>query len=248
MPRYFVEVAYLGTNYSGFQTQENADTIQDRVQVALQTIYRTPFDLTGSSRTDAGVHAKQNYFHVDTDVNIESSKLYNINAVLPNDIVVNKIIETEPDLHARFSATARTYNYSIHTQKDPFLNQTSWFYPYAIDFDLLTQAASKVLANQNFEAFAKRNSQVYTHECTILESRWIDNGHTFIYQVKANRFLRGMVRALVATMLKVARKSISIDEFELMLSNSNTISADFSAPAHGLTLIKVDFPKIIIST
>lgn len=247
MPRYFVEVAYLGTNYSGFQTQENADTIQDRVQAALQTIYRTPFELTGSSRTDAGVHAKQNYFHIDTDVPIDSAKLYNINAVLPNDIVVNRIIQTPSELHARFSAMARTYNYSIHTQKDPFLNQTSWFYPYSINIESLKRAAKLVAANQNFEAFAKRNSQVYTHQCIIVESEWIVNGHTIIYQVKANRFLRGMVRALVATMLKVARNAISIQDFEMMLANSNTMPADFAAPAHGLTLVKVDFAHEMLS-
>jgi tRNA pseudouridine38-40 synthase len=245
MARYFIEVAYKGTNYSGFQIQENAVTIQDCITKALQTIFKIPFELTGSSRTDAGVHAQQNFFHFDTDVECSIDKLYNLNAVLPKDIAVNRLIAVQPDAHCRFDAIYRGYQYCIHKHKNPFLNDTSWFYPYQIDESLLHHAANFILDNTNFQSFAKQNSQVFTHKCTIVKSTWEKTAWGFTYNVQANRFLRGMVRALVATMLKVARGAMTINQFQQLFIMSNNCKADFAAPAHGLTLLEVQYPSRI---
>jgi len=241
MPRYFIEVAYKGTNYSGFQIQDNAPTIQSFIQDALQKVYKINIDLTGSSRTDAGVHAKQNFFHLDTNDELRADRLYNINAILPTDIVVKDIKRVADDAHARFDAISRIYQYHIHQAKNPFINDTSWFYPYTLQLDILNQAAELVLANKDFTAFAKRNSQVNNHNCTIISSQWMHSSTGLYYEVSANRFLRGMVRALTATMLKVARNAMTLESFKSLLQADALIKADFAAPAHGLTLIKVDY-------
>ncbi|MDB5192817.1 MAG: tRNA pseudouridine synthase [Segetibacter sp.] len=240
--RYFLEVSYKGTNYAGFQIQKNAPTIQSKVEEALQIIYKTHIALTGSSRTDAGVHANQNYFHFDVDFPIDQKVLYNLNALLPADISVKGIRLVTGASHSRFDALSRKYSYHIHTAKDPFLTDTSWFYPYQLNNQLLEQAASLITQFTNFEAFSKKNTQVYTHNCSIIYSKWSFTPNHFIYHVQANRFLRGMVRALVGTMLQVGRGKISIEEFQSILAGTDNTKADFSTPAKGLFLMEVNFP------
>jgi tRNA pseudouridine38-40 synthase len=241
MPRYFIEVAYKGTNYAGFQIQENANTIQAEVEKALAIIFKQVIELTGSSRTDAGVHALQNFFHFDTNLQINNSKCYNLNAVLPQDIVVKSITQVNINSHSRFDAISREYKYHIQLSKNPFKNQYSYFFPYKINFDLLNEAANLLLNHTNYIAFSKKNTQVYTHNCTIYVSFWQINNNELIYTVKANRFLRGMVKALVATMLQVGTKKITIPQFKQILNANSTAKANFSAPSHGLFLVQVNY-------
>ncbi|MEY2903644.1 MAG: tRNA pseudouridine(38-40) synthase TruA, partial [Bacteroidota bacterium] len=160
MPRYFLELSYKGTAYSGFQIQDTGTTIQSVVTDALQTIFRQPFALTGSSRTDAGVHAQQNYFHFDTELEISSRQVYGLNAILPKDIAVHRIVSVASDAHARFQAISRSYRYSIHTQKNPFLTETAWLYPFPINIDALHETASILMEYTDFTSFSKRNTQV----------------------------------------------------------------------------------------
>jgi tRNA pseudouridine38-40 synthase len=242
MPRYFLELGYKGTNYSGFQVQKNAKTIQSSVENALQTLYRQPFSLTGSSRTDAGVHALQNFFHFDTDLVLQPKGLYNLNAVLPPDIAAKAIYRVADDAHSRFGAIAREYRYFICNKKDPFLIDRAWHYPFKMDEDLLKKAAQLVKDQQHFIAFSKRNTQVNNFICKIELSEWTYESGCLVYNVRANRFLRGMVRALVSSMLKVARGTISLDKFNTMLNSKEQSSADFSAPAQGLFLTQVIYP------
>ena len=241
MPRYFIEVSYKGTGYSGFQVQQNANSIQAEVEKALKIYYRRDFQLTGSSRTDAGVHALQNFFHFDSPTPIDDQS-YHLNAILPSDIVVKKIYEVKEEAHCRFDAISREYRYNIYQQKDPFLEESAWYYPYAVNLELLQQAAQEIMNYTDFTSFSKRNTQVYTFECNIIASQWSWEGERLIYYVKGNRFLRGMVRGLVGTMLQVGREKITIKQFRSIIEAKDCTKADFAVPAHGLFLIKVNYP------
>lgn len=243
MPRYFLELSYKGTNYSGFQVQENAKTIQSSVETALQTLYKQRFSLTGSSRTDAGVHALQNFFHFNTELTLTNKEIYNLNAILPQDIAARAYYKVTDDAHCRFSARSREYKYFIYNTKHPFLDDRAWYYPFKLNEDLLQMAAQLVKHQVDFTPFSKRNTQVNNFNCTIELSDWSNEQGCLIYNVRANRFLRGMVRALVSTMLRVARGAISMDDFKQILSSKVQSSADFSAPAHGLFLTQVAYPQ-----
>jgi tRNA pseudouridine38-40 synthase len=242
MPRYFLEVAYKGTNYSGFQVQDNAVSIQQEVEKALTIFYRQPFGLTGSSRTDGGVHALQNFFHFDFEGVIDPRSLYNINAILPPDVVLKRIYPVPPDAHCRFDALSREYRYYVYGEKDPFLADRAYFFPYTLDRAKMEAVAALIPEYGDFTSFAKRNSQVKTFMCTIYESSWQEENGCLVYRVKANRFLRGMVRGLVGTMLQVGRGKIGVEDFAAILRNKDNQLADFSAPGHGLFLFRVFFP------
>ncbi len=242
--RYFIEVAYKGTKYAGFQIQQNANTIQAEVENALQIYYRQVFSLTGSSRTDAGVHAKQNFFHFDADFLIVSARVvYHINAILPNDIVVISIYQVKDNAHCRFDALSRTYKYHIYNFKNPFLEDTASFSPIKLDINLLNQAACLLLTHTNYQSFSKKNTQVFTSECKITESSWAEESGIFIYTITGNRFLRGMVRGLVGTMMLVAKSKITVANFKEILQAQNSGYTDFSTAAKGLTLHKVRFEE-----
>lgn len=245
MERFFIELFYKGTDYAGFQAQKNANTIQAEVEKALQIYFRKIFLLTGSSRTDAGVHALQNYFHFDASNMPEGEMLeqsvYHINAILPSTIVLKRIYRVSNELHCRFNAISRTYQYNIYLIKNPFLSETAYFYPHILELDLLQQAATLICDYSDFESFSKRNTQVHNFECTINKSEWVFEKHILKFTVNGNRFLRGMVRGLVGTMIKVGRKKISVHDFKEILENKKKIQADFSVPAKGLCLIEVNF-------
>jgi tRNA pseudouridine38-40 synthase len=188
------------------------------------------------------VHAKQNYFHFDSDHNFTKRQLYNINALLPNDIAVVSMFEMPDGSHSRFDAVARLYTYKLHQQKDPFLVDRSYYYPYTLNLDLLQQAATRILGLHNFSNYSKRNTQVKTFMCTISESVWKQEDYKLSFTVQGNRFLRGMVRGLVGTMLKVGRGRISLDQFVGSLTTEQYSLVDFAVPGMGLTLEAVEFP------
>ena len=242
MPRYFLEVSYMGTSYSGFQRQDNANSIEAEVERCLQIFYKQPFSLTGSSRTDAGVHALQNYFHVDCTIGLSQADVYHLNAILPRDIVIKNIFPVASDAHCRFDAVSRTYQYTLYQAKDPFLENRAFFFPYRIDLELMEQAASVILGTHDFTSFSKKNTQVNNFICTIYESNWSEKEGIILYRVTGNRFLRGMVRGLVSTMLRVGTGKISVDDFLNILMHRNAALADFSVPGHGLMLEAVNLP------
>ena len=242
--RYFLELSYKGTRYAGFQVQDNALTIQEEVQKALLAFYRQPIQLTGSSRTDAGVHARQNYFHFDADITVAEKNIYNLNAILPPDVVIQRIFRVPDELHCRFHATHRTYKYFLYKKKDPFLADRAWFYPYAVDVDAMNQAAALLMTYSDFTSFSKRNTQVKTKLCTLTQSSWEVQGELLVYKVQGNRFLRGMVRGLVGTMLQVGRGKLSLDGLLAVIDAKDCSKADFTTPAHGLFLMEVGFDSI----
>ncbi|MBL7749570.1 MAG: tRNA pseudouridine(38-40) synthase TruA, partial [Chitinophagaceae bacterium] len=254
MPRYFLEVSYKGTLYSGFQTQHNANTIQAEIEKAINTLLRLSekesISLTGSSRTDAGVHALQNYFHFDSIIPVEdwvgiknrSQFLYKMNAILPADIVVKHLLPVGKEAHCRFDAISRQYCYYIYHHKDPFLKEKAYYFPYKLDIEAMQAAASLIKRYTDFTSFSKRNTQVKSFICQVIESQWEITNEGLIYQVKANRFLRGMVRALTATMLKVGRQTISLDDFKAIIEERDCTGASFAVPPHGLFLMNVQYP------
>jgi tRNA pseudouridine38-40 synthase len=241
MPRYFIELAYKGTNYSGFQVQENANTIQSEVETAFQTLHRKPVSLTGSSRTDAGVHALQNYFHFDYDEEVHPQFRYKMNAILPGDIVVRNLHLMPENAHSRFDATSREYVYKLHRFKSPFQEDLSYFYPYKLDIELMQEAAAFIQTQTNFFAFSKTNTQVKNFNCQLIKSQWIVEGEELFYSIQGNRFLRGMVRLLTATLLKIGRHKISFAELEKLFGGDS--KCGYSVPSHGLYLVKVSYPE-----
>jgi tRNA pseudouridine38-40 synthase len=245
MPRYFLEIQYKGTNYSGFASQSNnpkVQTIQGLVDNAIQILCKQKLQSTTSSRTDAGVHATQNFLHIDIKQPISEKFLYNINSILPVDIVVKNITKVTDDAHSRFDAISREYKYYIHTTKNAFVSETSWYYPYALDIEKLNECATILMRYKDFESFCKKHTDVFTFDCTITKSIWEQHDKDKItYNVISNRFLRGMVRGLVGTMLKVGAGYNSIAEFEKTIQAKDCSKANFSTPAHGLFLEKVNF-------
>jgi tRNA pseudouridine38-40 synthase len=251
MQRYFLEVSYKGTQYSGFQIQKNASSIQAEVEKALNTYFHWNTlgsageklaKLTCSSRTDAGVHALQNFFHFDCGENIPESFLYNINAILPPDISIKNAYPVPHEANCRFDAVSRRYKYYVYRRKNPFIQDRAYYYPYSLDIEKLSAAADLVTLHRDFTSFSKRNTQVKNFNCSILISAWSTENDCLIYEVQANRFLRGMVRGLVGTMLQIGRGKLELADFESIITSRDCTKADFSVPGRGLFLTNVNFP------
>jgi len=241
--RYFLEVSYRGTRYSGFQRQKNANTIQQETEKALKILLKEKIDLTGSSRTDAGVHALQNYFHFDIGKDIDPAQLYNLNAILPPDIAVKNCVPVKSDAHCRFDAVSREYKYYIYRSKNPFIADRAYYYPYTLDQDKLQGAAAVIMEYRNFISFSKKKTQVKNFECQVRASEWLNEEECLVYHVVANRFLRGMVRGLTATMLMVGRGKLSIPEFRQVIESADQAQSNFAVPPQGLFLVRVLYPE-----
>jgi tRNA pseudouridine38-40 synthase len=248
MARYFIELSYLGENYSGFQIQDNANTVQSELEKALKIYFRIKVELTGSSRTDAGVNANMNFFHFDIELNDEEvvKAIYPLNAILPNDISVNRIIRVSDDAHCRFDAISRTYKYVVYQHKNPFLQNRAYYYPYVLDMERMNEAATILMAYTNFEAFSKKHVQVKDFRCKISDSFWTREEGVMVYQVTGNRFLRGMVRGLVGTMLKLGTGKLTLKNFEDIINEKDQTKTDFSVPGHGLYLESVAYSEGIL--
>jgi tRNA pseudouridine38-40 synthase len=242
MPRYFLEVSYKGTAYSGFQVQANAGSIQAEIEKAFSVFYRREVIMTGASRTDTGVHARQNYFHFDFEETMAPETLYRLNAILPADICIRGINEMPEAYHCRFDAESREYRYYIYSKKDPFQADRAYFYPYPLDWTLLEEVAVRLMEFTDFTSFSKRNTQVNHFRCNILESQWVKEGGQSYYRIRANRFLRGMVRGLTGTMLLVGRGQITLTQFEEILAGKDPARVNFNVPAKGLFLERIRYP------
>ena len=241
MSRYFLEVTYDGSNYSGFHVQENANTIQAEIEKAIATIQRDSIVLTGSSRTDAGVHALQNYFHFDYEADLHKNIVYKLNALLPPDISLKNLWKMPAEAHCRFDAISRSYEYKVHRKKDPFVYQRSYFFPYKINIELMRQACEMVKKQNDFYAFSKTNTQVKNFICKVTECEWLELDDQILFRITANRFLRGMVRALTGSMLKLGREKITLEQFKMLFEGED--KCGFSVPGYGLYLKKVTYPE-----
>ena len=241
--RYFIDLSFDGTNYHGWQIQPNGMSVQERLQQALSTLLRTPTEVTGAGRTDAGVHARQMIAHFDVEQAIDGCQLvYKLNRILPRDISVQSVYEVADDMHARFSARWRTYHYYIHTRKDPYLRHYSCEMHYTLDFDAMNRAASMLLEYDDFASFCKTHTDVKTTLCRVTRAEWVrTSDHEWYFVITANRFLRNMVRAVTGTLIDVGRGRITLDQFRRIIESHNRTDAGESMPPQALFLEKIEY-------
>ncbi|MBO5618887.1 MAG: tRNA pseudouridine(38-40) synthase TruA [Paludibacteraceae bacterium] len=247
--RYFITFAYRGTDYHGSQTQPNGITVQAVLEEAMATILREPVPLTFAGRTDAGVHAAYMVAHFDTVKPVPVNLAARLNNLLPDSIAIRGIRPVRDDAHARFDATARTYQYRITTAKDPFLYQTHTRVAAGLDFEAMNRAAQHLLGQQDFASFCRIHTDVKTTICHVCEARWVQESETTAcFTITADRFLRNMVRAVVGTLFEIGRGHMAPEQMAEVIAAHSRSRAGHSAPAEGLSLVDIKYPnKIYLS-
>lgn len=238
--RYLLHMAFKGTAYHGWQKQHNATGVQTVLEEKISILLGESIDTLGCGRTDTGVHASSFYVHFDTSKNFQSGQMvHKLNHMLPNDIAVFSINQVHEQFNARFDAKYRTYQYHISTIPNPFELETSWFLNVKLDIDAMNQAADLLIGKKNFECFSKVHTQVNNFLCEVMHAKWEQQEGKIIFTIRANRFLRNMVRAIVGTLVDVGRGKLSISDFEKILNSNDRCEAGQSAPAQGLFLTEV---------
>jgi tRNA pseudouridine38-40 synthase len=262
--RYFIELAYDGTNYHGWQLQPNAITVQELLDEALSTILREPIETLGCGRTDTGVHATQFFAHFDCKTivhgpwsiadagktmdnrpwTMDQKIVSSLNGILPKDIAVKRIITVHSDAHARFDATQRSYEYHIHFEKDPFKLNRSWELRDKPDIALMNAAATIMTGYTDFSCFSKSNTQTFTNNCKITRAEWVEQNDGMTFHISADRFLRNMVRAIVGTLILIGKKETEPEGIRDIIESKNRSNAGTSVPACGLYLTEVKYPYL----
>ncbi len=242
--RYFLELSYHGGAYHGWQVQENALSVQQVLNKALETLLRHPVETIGCGRTDTGVHATQHFAHLDTDVALNERFLHSLNALLPWDIAVKRFIPVAAEAHARFDATLRSYEYHIHFKKDPFRSNLSWFMRDKPAIELMNQSAEILKEYTDFSCFSKSNTQTFTNNCKITRALWQETEHGLVFHISADRFLRNMVRAIVGTLVEVGNGNMPPEDIRKIIESKNRSNAGASVPACGLYLTEVQYPYL----
>lgn len=247
--RYFIKLAYKGTAYHGWQVQNNAVTVQEVLDAKLTTLLQSKIDTTGAGRTDTGVHAREFYAHFDHSEQIVDKKdfLYHLNCLLPADIAVSDLLEMQPDAHARFDATARSYEYVINRERNPFEQDYAYYLYSSLDVEKMNQAAEYLKEVDDFSSFCKGKVQVKTKLCDVTEAYWEEQGSKLIFHITANRFLRNMVRAIVGTLIEIGQGKITLDEYKEIIASKKRAAAGYSVPGQGLFLTKIEYPKTIFA-
>lgn len=253
--RFFITFSYNGTRYCGWQRQPNGIAVQEELEKALSTILRTPIELTGAGRTDAGVHALNMVAHFDITndttidcrlLTVDTKRLINnLNSLLPYDIAVKNVERVTGEAHARFDALSRKYEYHIITHKNPFLKEQACRIHFPLNMELMNEAAKVLFEYEDFTSFSKLHTDVKTNNCTIMEAYWQQRGEELVFTIKANRFLRNMVRAIVGTLMEVGRERLTIEGFRQVIEAKNRCSAGHSVPACGLYFIQAEYPETI---
>lgn len=241
--RYFLKLSYKGTHFFGWQIQPNAITVQETLNGALQKLNRgEPVKTTGCGRTDTGVHASNFYVHFDLDIELDEETFkFKLNCMLPPSIAIQAVYKVPCDLHSRFSATSRTYHYFIHNEKNPFLEEESWFLPHELNVDEMNKACELMRTHKNFKCFSKTITEKSSFECEVTAAKWIKTETGYAFTITANRFLRNMVRAIVGTSVEVGKGSKTVADFQSILASQNRDLAGKSAPAQGLFLSKINY-------
>lgn len=243
--RFFIYFSYKGTAYHGWQFQPNGISVQEVLTQALCTILRTTLEITGAGRTDTGVHAKLMvaHFDVETDLPANLDLVSKLNSFLPNDIAVFKIVEVKTDVHARFDAISRRYEYHVVTRKNVFKNESAARGSQNMNFEAMNIAAKTLLEYRDFTSFSKLHTDVKTNNCAISHAEWTQQDEEWIFSIQADRFLRNMVRAIVGTLFEVGRNKMSVEEFRAVIEAKNRCKAGVSVPAHGLYLVDIQYPE-----
>lgn len=246
MQRYFLQLSYNGTGYHGWQVQPNATSVQGKIEKALSTILREEIQVVGAGRTDTGVHASYYMLHFDSqNENLHNENIvFRLNRFLPDDIAIQQIFKVKNDAHARFDAISRTYNYYITTVKNPF-DKFSYQYTQKLDIEKMNKAASLLFEFSDFTSFARLHTDVKTNNCNVLKAEWIQEESQLIFTIKADRFLRNMVRAIVGTLMEVGKGKLLVDDFRTIIEMKDRGAAGASVPAVGLFLVDVKYPSEI---
>ena len=244
MQRYFIQLAYKGTNFFGWQIQPNHPSIQETIEEALTKLNKNKkVDVVGCGRTDTGVHASKYFAHTDLNLEFTEEELtFKLNSMLPEAIAIQKISPVSTEAHARFDATKRTYHYFIHHHKDPFISEVSWYRKGQLDVKTMNKAAFRLLNHEDFECFSKVKTDVTNFNCKIYNAFWIKSDKGLIFSITANRFLRNMVRAIVGTLIEVGEGKMTIEEFQEVMDSKNRSEAGQSVPAKGLFLADIAYP------
>ena len=245
--RYFIEIAYKGTNYHGWQFQPNAVTVQELINNAFSLIFKETINVVGAGRTDTGVHAEQLYAHLDLEEDFNINEvIYKLNSLLPKDIVILNILKVTNEAHARFKAVSRSYQYRIYFGKNPFLTDVTWqIINKKLNVALMNEAAKILLTYTNFKCFSRSNTDVRTYNCDVSNAVWVQENKSLIFHITADRFLRNMVRAVVGTLIEVGTGKTSLEEFKKIIESKDRKNAGPSAPARGLFLTEINYPKNI---
>ena len=245
MKRYFMELSYNGAPFNGWQIQPSAPTVQQELEKALSPILRSKTNIVGCGRTDSGVHASQFFAHFESSENLDFDALtFKLNCMVSREVAVHKIFEVPSDLHARFSATARTYHYFINQVKDAFNFDQSWFMHANLNIGIMNQACEHLIGKQDFTSFSKLHTQTRTNLCTISKAAWKVDGNKLKFEITADRFLHNMVRSIVGTTIDVGKGKISPEEFKLIIAAKDRQKAGTSVPAQGLFLAKIEYPNV----
>ena len=241
--RYFITLSFDGTRYHGWQVQPSSPSVQEELQRGLSLLLRTEVRVTGAGRTDTGVHASMMVAHFDVETEVDCHQLaYKLNKLLPQDIAIQKIEPVSDDMHARFSATSRTYHYYIHTAKDPFQRYYSCELHYPLNFEAMNEAARRLLDYEDFGAFCKSHADVKTTFCHVTHAEWVQLSPTsWRFEITANRFLRNMVRAVVGTLIEVGRGRLTIDDFCKVVEGKQRTEAGESMPGNALFLVNIEY-------
>lgn len=246
--RYFIELAYFGKAYHGWQNQPGAITVQEVIESKLTRLFQTKIEITGAGRTDAGVHARQLFAHFDLLENINTKSLiYKLNSMLPKDIAVYNIFAVHPEAHARFDAQSRSYEYYIIKKKDPFLMDRAFFVKNDLDMEKMNEAAGILKTYTNFKCFSRSRTDVKTYNCKIEEAIWKKQGDLLVFHITADRFLRNMVRAIVGSLIDVGFGKTGVENLHEIIKSEDRSRAGTSVPAHGLYLTQVKYSKIAIA-
>lgn len=245
MVRYFIELAYNGSNYHGWQIQPGAPSVQEELNRALTTLLRQEINVTGAGRTDTGVHASFYVAHFDMEKELPDpdQTAYKLNRLTGKDIAISKIYPVAHDMHARFSALSRTYKYFIDKQKNPFTFEFAWkVYPLP-DIKQMNAACQVLFEYTDFTSFSKLHTDVKTNNCIIMEAHWEDTEKQMIFTIKANRFLRNMVRAIVGTLLEIGQGKLNLEDLRRIIESKDRCKAGTSVPGHALFLCDIEYPK-----
>ncbi len=240
--RYFLQLSYNGKNYSGWQRQDNAVSVQEVLEKNLSKIFGGTIDITGCGRTDTGVHANEYFAHFDTEKTLADNFLYRINSMLPFDIAIKNIFEVKPDAHARFDAHSRTYKYFIHFEKNPFLDETSFLiHDRRPDIDKMNHCIQQLTGEHDFSTFEKKGSDNITSDCKLENAAWSATATGLVFTITANRFLRNMVRRITAALLMVGFDKMSEQELINAVLNTEPLEVKIAVPAKGLFLWKIEY-------
>ncbi|WP_033956718.1 tRNA pseudouridine(38-40) synthase TruA [Psychroserpens jangbogonensis] len=243
--RYFIELSYNGKAYHGWQIQPNAISVQEVLDNALSKLLRSKISVMGAGRTDAGVHASQMFAHFDTDSLVEDKLLFKLNSFLPNDIAIHNIFQVKDEAHARFDASSRTYIYKVSQQKNVFNSDFAFSHHKHLDLKAMNEACEILLKYNDFQCFSKVHTDVKTYNCNIMFSQWECKDDQLFFTIKADRFLRNMVRAIVGTMINIGIGKMNVEDLHNIIKSKNRGEAGFSVPAHGLYLTKIEYPNTI---